>query len=308
MRLLVTWGSKRGGTEGIGQILGAALKTHGFEVVTAPADAVKDLDSFDAVIIGGALYANRWPGNVRRFVGRNVTQLRKRPVWFFSSGPLDNSAEGGEIPAPMQIAVLAERIGARGHVTFGGRLAPDAKGFPASAMAKNKSGDFRNPAQIRKWAAELSALLPDAKPAKPVDHPARSIPRLLAHGIAGSGLCAALMAVLLLLPSLTMALILHALAAPIFFTAIAWHYFRARGAREPLPTALTWTAMVALFDLAVIASMVPGGPEMWKSILGAGLSLALTFLASWISGLMVSMLPGPKPTEKVRLAQAATSG
>jgi len=33
-----------------------------------------------------------------------------------------------------EVAVLMERVGARGHVTFGGRLSADAKGFPAAAQ------------------------------------------------------------------------------------------------------------------------------------------------------------------------------
>lgn len=33
MRVLVTWGSKRGGTEGIGGLLADALEGHGPEVV-----------------------------------------------------------------------------------------------------------------------------------------------------------------------------------------------------------------------------------------------------------------------------------
>jgi menaquinone-dependent protoporphyrinogen oxidase len=54
---------------------------------------------------------------------------------------------------------LLERIGARGHVTFGGRLAADAKGFPASAMAKTHAGDWRDPDRIRGWAAEVAMEL-----------------------------------------------------------------------------------------------------------------------------------------------------
>jgi menaquinone-dependent protoporphyrinogen oxidase len=91
MRVLVTWSSKRGGTEGIGQTIGEELKARGFEVMAASADHVGALDSFDAVIVGGALYANRWPRKARSFVNHHVGELRKIPVWFFSSGPLDNS-------------------------------------------------------------------------------------------------------------------------------------------------------------------------------------------------------------------------
>jgi menaquinone-dependent protoporphyrinogen oxidase len=151
MRVLVTWSSKRGGTEGIGRILAEALGTRGFDVVARPAGQLQQLDTFDAVILGGALYANCWPADVRRFVNRHVSQLRKVPVWFFSSGPLDDSADRADIPPTRQVAVLAERIGAKGHVTFGGRLERNATGFPASSMAKTGSGDWRHPERIRGW-------------------------------------------------------------------------------------------------------------------------------------------------------------
>ena len=47
--------------------------------------------------------------------------------------------------------------GARGHVTIGGRLEPDTKGFPASAMAKKSAGDWRDRDQIQRWAASIVA-------------------------------------------------------------------------------------------------------------------------------------------------------
>jgi menaquinone-dependent protoporphyrinogen oxidase len=53
-----------------------------------------------------------------------------------------------------------ERVGARGHVTFGGRLAPDAKGFPASAMAKKNGGDWRDAEQVRAW---FHAIAPELR-------------------------------------------------------------------------------------------------------------------------------------------------
>jgi len=52
-----------------------------------------------------------------------------------------------------------KRVNARGHVTFGGRLSPDAKGFPASAMAKKHGGDWRDAAQVRQWARSVAAEL-----------------------------------------------------------------------------------------------------------------------------------------------------
>jgi hypothetical protein len=57
MRVLVTWGSKRGGTAGIGRVLGDALGSYGFEIVAVPPREVEGRGTFGAVIVGGALYA-----------------------------------------------------------------------------------------------------------------------------------------------------------------------------------------------------------------------------------------------------------
>jgi menaquinone-dependent protoporphyrinogen oxidase len=59
------------------------------------------------------------------------------------------------------------RVGARGHCTFGGRLAPDARGFPASAMARTRAGDWRNQEQIREWAIEVARALSSTGPLRP---------------------------------------------------------------------------------------------------------------------------------------------
>jgi hypothetical protein len=100
-------------------------------------------------------------------------------------------------------------------------------------MAKTKSSYWRNPEHIRAWADQLAKELPGATPLPPVKHRARSVSRLLAHAIAGWAVCAMTMTALLHIVSLTAALVIHAAAAPLFFTAIAWHYFRLRGARDP---------------------------------------------------------------------------
>jgi menaquinone-dependent protoporphyrinogen oxidase len=300
MRALVTWGSSRGGTEGIGRMLGEALERHGFEVSAAPASRATSPEGFDAVIVGGALYSNRWSAVARRFVNRHVGALRKVPVWLFSSGPLSDAAEREAIPATAQVAVLAEGIGARGHVTFGCRLTADARGFPASAMAKEKAGDWRSPDRIRAWAAELATALANAVPGRFVDHPARSLARLLVHAVAGWALCAVTMLALLRAFSISVALALHAIAAPLVFTALAWRYFRARGAREALPTAVAWTAVVAVLDLVIVAGLAQRSFAMFQSVVGTWLPFALIFLATWATGEILSMMPGPARREADR--------
>jgi menaquinone-dependent protoporphyrinogen oxidase len=295
MRVLVSWGSKLGGTEGIARTIADELQRRGVDVVAQPAAAVRDIGGYDAAIIGGALYANRWQRDAYRLAARNVAALRRIPVWLFSSGPLDDSADRADIPPATQVAVLMERIGALGHTTFGGRLLADATGFPASAMAKKRSGDWRNQRRIQTWAADIAAALPEARPGPAVDPPARSLGRLVAHGVAGWAVCAVLMAGLMQVAGIGPAIAIHAVAAPLIFVGIAVHYFRARGARDPFPTALAFTTIVVLLDGGIVAGLVLRSLDMFTSVWGTWLPFALIFLATWTTGMMQSMMPATKP-------------
>ena len=159
MRVLVTYGSTRGGTEQLAAVVADDLRDEGFPVDLLPPRKVRALDEYGAVIVGGALYASRWHKDARRFVRRHARELRQRPTYFFSSGPLDDSASQASIPEVKGVHALMRRVNARDHVTFGGRLAPDAEGFPASAIAKKKAGDWRDPTQVKAWVHGIAAQL-----------------------------------------------------------------------------------------------------------------------------------------------------
>jgi len=163
MKVLVAYGSKMGGTAGIADTIGQTLTMEGDEVDIRPGQDVRSVDDYDVVIVGGGLYANRWQKNARTFVKRNAEELKRRPVWMFSSGPLDDSAGAGEIPPTSQVQGLMEKVSARGHATFGGRLPVDAKGFPASSMAKQNAGDWRDSAHVEAWAKRVRASLRSAE-------------------------------------------------------------------------------------------------------------------------------------------------
>lgn len=159
MRVLIAYGSKMGGTAGLADMLAAELSEQGIPVDARAADSVGTLMGYDAVIVGGALYASRWHRAARRFVKRRTAELSKREVFMFSSGPLDDSAATKEIPPTRQVRRLMERVGAREHKTFGGWLPADAKGIAASAMAKEHAGDWRDPELVKAWADHLAQML-----------------------------------------------------------------------------------------------------------------------------------------------------
>ncbi len=159
MSVLVTYGSKRGGTEGIAQRVAEKLRAMGFTVDLSPVERVKDVKRYQAVLVGGALYMFRWHSGARRFVLKHRRALAQKDVWLFSSGPLDESASQRPIPPLPGVQELVDLVGAYGHATFGGRLLPDAKGFGAAAMTKEHAGDFRDFSQIDEWAERVGRRL-----------------------------------------------------------------------------------------------------------------------------------------------------
>lgn len=146
MRVLVVYGSKRGGTEGLAVAVGRGLKDAGHQVDVLPAG--KDFDSlqqWDAVVIGGGLYLWFWHRDARRFVRRHFEELQQVPVFMFSSGPLDESARRNELPPLPSVARLGQRLGAVRHKMFGGRLLAEEE------SSVETRGDFRDLPAAREW-------------------------------------------------------------------------------------------------------------------------------------------------------------
>ena len=152
MRVLVAYGSKMGGTKGLAEMLGADLADLGYDVDILPGGDVSDVNSYDAVIVGGAVYYFiQWHKDAKSLVKRHLEDLRQRPVWLFSSGPLDDSATEKDIPPIKSVDRLIDRVGARGHVTFGGRLEEKNGSLPV--------GDWRDPGHVRRWAEQIHQAL-----------------------------------------------------------------------------------------------------------------------------------------------------
>ncbi len=159
-RVLVAYATKHGSTAEIANAIGARLHEVGLDADVRPARDVRDLAGFGAVVLGSAVYALRWQGEAVDFLKRHERELAGRPVWLFSSGPLDRSADDADLPMPKAIVGLAGRIGIRGHTTFGGRLAPDAKGFVERLIIRRGgAGDWRNFERIRGSAATIAEQL-----------------------------------------------------------------------------------------------------------------------------------------------------
>jgi menaquinone-dependent protoporphyrinogen oxidase len=67
-------------------------------------------------------------GSTRGGTAGLATMVGDGSTYFFSSGPLNGSAADGVIPPVRGVASLMRLTEARDHMTFGGRLSPDATG------------------------------------------------------------------------------------------------------------------------------------------------------------------------------------
>lgn len=168
MDVLVTVASKHGATAEIGETIAKELTDQGCAVTLADPADVTDVSAFDAVVLGSAVYAGRWLAEARQLTERCGDQLRDRPVWLLSSGPV------GDPPKPEEEAVdVAEVVaatGAREHRVFAGRIDKGRLGFAERAIVralKVPEGDFRDRDAIVDWARQIAVALDDARSRHP---------------------------------------------------------------------------------------------------------------------------------------------
>jgi menaquinone-dependent protoporphyrinogen oxidase len=158
IRALVTCASRYGATAEIADAIAAGLRQLGIEAVRRPLDEVDRLDGYDVVVLGSAVYLGRWRAEARAFGRRLERELAARPVWLFSSGPLDRSLGEEDHRPPRDAARLMARIGARGHAWFGGVLSPEADGILEWLIIRTgRSGDLRDFDAVRGWVAGIAA-------------------------------------------------------------------------------------------------------------------------------------------------------
>jgi menaquinone-dependent protoporphyrinogen oxidase len=158
MKVLVTYASKHGSTRGIAEAIGRRLSERGMDADVRSVDEVRELEPYDAVVVGSAVYFGAWRKDALTFLDRHGDALRRMPVWLFSSGP---TGPAGEPVEQKDVGLLAktkdrlEALGARDHRLFRGAADPKELSFIERAplkMAKMPMGDFRDWDDIAGWA------------------------------------------------------------------------------------------------------------------------------------------------------------
>ncbi len=160
--VLVAYATKHGSAAEICASIAAVLREAGLEADVRPAADVRTLKPYRAVVLGSGLYSATWLRDANRFVKTHRKALGGLPVWLFSSGPLDRSADFDDIPMTPHVLEAVGDLPIHGHRTFGGRLLADAPEVASGIIATHRTGDYRDFDAIRAWARTIAAELQTA--------------------------------------------------------------------------------------------------------------------------------------------------
>jgi menaquinone-dependent protoporphyrinogen oxidase len=169
-RVLVAFASRHASAAVIAAAIAAELDAAGCAATLDEARSVAGVGTFDAAVIGSALYLGRWDDAALELLRRERATLATIPTWLFSSGPVgvgSATARPERLPQPEDVADLADEIGAHA-TTFGGRVDPDADGLEARIMSSaGLAGDWRDFRRIRAWGRDRRRRADPAEPPRP---------------------------------------------------------------------------------------------------------------------------------------------
>jgi menaquinone-dependent protoporphyrinogen oxidase len=161
--VLVAYATKYGSTREVAEAVASVLVERGIDAVVRPADEVRSLDDYSAVVLGTALYFFMWRGEAHRFLRRNRKALSAMPVALFGLGPIEDTPEQFEGAQGHLDKGLAKHVWLSlvSTAVFGGRLDPAHLRFPDNNPAMRAMGvvDLLDFDAVRAWAGGLFEAL-----------------------------------------------------------------------------------------------------------------------------------------------------
>ena len=158
--VLVTAGSKHGSTAEIAARIGQTLDGNRCRAVVIAPLEVESLETFDAVVLGSAVYAGRWTKDAIAVARRIAETDPLPPVWIFSSGPVGDPPKPED--DPVDTVEVVELTKAREHRVFPGKIDKASLNFGEKAIVlalKVPEGDFRDWSAVENWADGIAEEL-----------------------------------------------------------------------------------------------------------------------------------------------------
>ena len=90
--ILLAYASRYGSTQEVAEVIATELRAGGLAVDIQPASEIKNIEGYDAVVLGAAIYNARWHPEAHQFLAQHEQVLPQRPVAIFALGPLSTSS------------------------------------------------------------------------------------------------------------------------------------------------------------------------------------------------------------------------
>jgi menaquinone-dependent protoporphyrinogen oxidase len=162
MKILITYSSRHGATEEIASAITKTISQSFPDTEISDVSEVKDISDYDAVVLGSAVYAGSWRKPAMQFAQKNMVELKRLPLWTFSSGPLGEAKESRNEPIGPNVIKLMEELQPIEHKVFPGKLDKAALNFAEKGIVKVVKapyGDYRDFKEIEKWAKSITKRL-----------------------------------------------------------------------------------------------------------------------------------------------------
>jgi menaquinone-dependent protoporphyrinogen oxidase len=159
--VLVTYASKYGSTGGVADAIAKELCARGVTADVARTKNAPNIGSYQAVVVGTAIYMGKWMAEAMDFVTENREALSRVPVAYFLvcmnlAEPTEKKlAEVATYTDPILKAVPEVKPFAVG--TFAGAMDYNNVNWAMKMILKSKGGtegDFRDWNAIRAWARD----------------------------------------------------------------------------------------------------------------------------------------------------------
>ena len=168
-KILIAYASESGSTAEVAKAIGDALCEDGNTVETKWIKNVKDINNYDAIIIGSAIIYEDWMPEAKEFVKNNQDILKNTPVAYFITCMALSSKEEGAMQQAIEysdkLCALVPQVKPVNVGRFAGVL--DYSKIPflkrilvrgVMAIHKVKEGDYRDWNTIRSWAKSIDFL------------------------------------------------------------------------------------------------------------------------------------------------------
>ena len=163
--VLVAYAGAHGSTKGIAERIAARLGERGARVDLRPVGDVDGVEAYDTVVLGSAVYGQRWIESASEFLRRNTDALALRRVWLFSVGSFgDTHRVLGRLmrKEPRDIDEIQRAIHPRDYRVFAGAIERNEWPLVSRLLFHafgGRLGDNRAWPEIDSWAVSIARTL-----------------------------------------------------------------------------------------------------------------------------------------------------